>query len=322
MSRKLFLVLAVAVLLLSGCGSGKGRTASVPQTRIFPAGPAVPSVISDQGEILEWTVMHFWDSFTDVSQKYHCDSSIINGVRSEEMNNVLAGYLQMLERCPVETAQKAISNLFDKAEASEAADTTANVFEYITAGISNYLYDPNSFLRNEDIYLPFVKKLASSEYVAKDKRESYAYDARMCSLNRFGTVAADFRFTLTNGKAMMLHGIKADWTLLFFSNPGCSACEEIDRAFNGNAKVSALIKSGKLAIANIYIDEEIDKWLGYCSSYPSEWYNGYDQDYVIRKDLLYNVRAIPSLYVLDSEKRVVMKDVPVEKVLSFLEYIQ
>ena len=45
------------------------------------------------------------------------------------------------------------------------------------------------------------------------------------------------------------------------------------------------------------------------------------QDYTIRKDLTYNVRAIPSLYVLDKDKKVVMKDAPVEKVIPYLENI-
>ena len=44
-------------------------------------------------------------------------------------------------------------------------------------------------------------------------------------------------------------------------------------------------------------------------------YNGYDPDYAIRTDRLYDVRAIPSLYLLDSEKTVLMKDAPTEKVL-------
>ena len=52
--------------------------------------------------------------------------------------------------------------------------------------------------------------------------------------------------------------------------------------------------------------------------YPEEWYNGFDPDSVIRTDVLYNVRAIPSLYILDKDKTVVMKDAVTEKVMSFI----
>ena len=37
--------------------------------------------------------------------------------------------------------------------------------------------------------------------------------------------------------------------------------------------------------------------------------------------MLYNVRAIPSLYILDKDKRVIMKDAPETKVLAFLKWL-
>ena len=52
--------------------------------------------------------------------------------------------------------------------------------------------------------------------------------------------------------------------------------------------------------------------------YPEEWYNGFDPDLVIRTDHLYNVRAIPSLYLLDAEKRVILKDAHDDKVFSVI----
>ena len=52
--------------------------------------------------------------------------------------------------------------------------------------------------------------------------------------------------------------------------------------------------------------------------YPDEWYNGYDPNLVIRNDMLYNIRAIPSLYLLDEDKRVILKDAPQETVFAWL----
>jgi hypothetical protein len=52
--------------------------------------------------------------------------------------------------------------------------------------------------------------------------------------------------------------------------------------------------------------------------YPDRWYNGFDPDLAIRGESLYNVRAIPSLYLLDKEKVVLMKDAPEKKVFDYL----
>ena len=69
---------------------------------------------------------------------------------------------------------------------------------------------------------------------------------------------------------------------------------------------------------NVYIDEDVPAWYRYRKEYPEDWYNGYDPDLAVRSDMLYNVRAIPSLYILDKDKNVIMKDAPEGKVLAFI----
>ena len=56
-------------------------------------------------------------------------------------------------------------------------------------------------------------------------------------------------------------------------------------------------------------------------NYPSSWINGYDYTFKLRSSGTYDIRAIPSLYLLDSRKRVLMKDAPTETVLSYLDKI-
>ena len=68
---------------------------------------------------------------------------------------------------------------------------------------------------------------------------------------------------------------------------------------------------------NIYPDEDLQAWYDYLDNYPKDWICGYDPDQVIRSDTRYWLRAIPSLYLLDDEKRVVLKDAPPEKVLVY-----
>ena len=78
------------------------------------------------------------------------------------------------------------------------------------------------------------------------------------------------------------------------------------------------ISSGQIAVLNIYIDEDIQGWLDYMPIYPESWYSGYDSEHMVRGDELYNVRAIPSLYLLDENKTVLLKDVPVERLINNL----
>ena len=217
-------------------------------------------------------------------------------------------------------AVKAVNRLFDRASACEKKDTSSNVFESMTAIVERYLYDPNSPMRNEDFYAPYVSRLAGSELVDEAMRGAYEYDAKMCALNKVGTKAADFRFSDVKGKTYRLYDIDSDFVVLFFSNPGCTACMDIINTLKSSPQVAEGLATGRLAVLNIYIDEDLEGWRKYMPVYPQEWYNGFDPDFVIRTDVLYNVRAIPSLYLLDKDKKVIMKDAPEGRLFEWLDY--
>ena len=100
--------------------------------------------------------------------------------------------------------------------------------------------------------------------------------------------------------------------------PGCPACHDIVERIRALPNVEKAIEEGRLAVVNVYIDQEVAKWLELSGEYPDSWVCGYDHNYLIRSDVLYNVRAIPSLYLLDADKKVLLKDTPQENVLGFL----
>ena len=314
-------LIMLCALITVGCKGCRGSKEAAFRPHHFPSMPVPPAVITEPREKTEYVASNYWDEF--LAKSYPCDSGLVNGVSADEVEKALGTYVTLLERsCPIDFGRKAMADFFDKVERFEAADTSSNVFEFFEEMVPKYLYDPNSPVRNEDLYLPFVSRLAASEYVDPDMKPAYDHDSRMCSLNMIGSPAADFIFTDLSGRRHTLYGIKAETTLLFFTNPGCPACKEIMESLTSDGKIAALVASGRLAVANIYIDNELDRWREYASVYPKDWYNGYDQSYIIRSDVTYCVRAIPSLYVLDSEKKVIMKDAPVEVVVPYLDNLK
>ena len=171
-----------------------------------------------------------------------------------------------------------------------------------------YLYDPNSPYRDEDIY----GRLAA--HCGGD----LAAEARLCAMNERGCVAADFAYEDARGRRHTLHETAAPWTVLFFSNPGCAACKEIIDALGSDPKVSYAIETGLVAVVNIYIDEDLEAWRDYLPNYPKSWHCGFDPLFTLRDDNKYHIRAIPSVYLLDSEKKVILKDAPTPRLLNTL----
>lgn len=313
--RNKFLIL-LAVFCAAGCVNN--RKAEQFTALPFPDVKA-PAMMQDRQEIAGFLAEHWWDGLTDSQRSYPCDSSLVSGVKRGDVEQKFANWTQLLDAVGYNHAVKSVERLFDRAVACERKDTASNVFEAMTEIVQKYLYDPNSPMRNEDFYGPYVERLSQCELVDEGMRQAYAFDAKMCALNRTGTKAADFRFADRTGRIRRLYDVKAENIILFFSNPGCTACMDIINTLKSIPAVAHGVASGRLAVLNIYIDEDLKAWKEYMPVYPEDWYNGYDPDYVIRTDVLYNVRAIPSLYLLDKDKTVIMKDAPETRLFDWLE---
>ena len=54
---------------------------------------------------------------------------------------------------------------------------------------------------------------------------------------------------------------------------------------------------------------------------PSKWINGYDKELTVRNRELYDLKAMPTLYLLDKDKKVLLKDAPVEQVEQYLAQV-
>ena len=308
-------LIIIAASIICACGQNKKVEKFVPVP--FPAA-TIPGMITDQNEAVEYLSLHYWDGITETERTYPSDSLTVSGVRMSDVEQKFADWTSVLSMATPQVVEKSVARLYDRALACERKNPSSNVFETFCDLTYKYLYDPNSPMRNEDIYYHFVKRLASYEGISLEMRDKYAYDAKMCSLNKVGTVAADFRFADKTGKIRTLHSIEAPVTLLFFSNPGCTMCYDIIQTLSGSEAISERIAAGQLAVLNIYIDEDLEGWRSYMSIYPENWYNGFDPDLVIRTENLYNVRAIPSLYLLDENKKVLFKDVPEQTLFRVL----
>ncbi|MBO4446841.1 MAG: DUF5106 domain-containing protein [Bacteroidales bacterium] len=313
------LIAGILVLLAFFACTGRGGEESAAALRPFPYQQVPPALIDPAGRS-EWMAEHYWDAYFSGSGL--CDSSALLGVLSDDLAQAMANFCAVLDACPLSVTDKAVGKMFTKMEAKHASDTTLNIFVRFSELATLYFYDPNSPLRDEDYYLPYVKRLCESPWTPQDMLGAYRFEAQTCSLNRRGQKAPDFRFKTREGKILHLYGTRADYTILFFSNPGCGACGEIVEQLKSLPYLEGDIAAGKLAVLNIYIDEDLAAWRAHTGDYPSSWQSGYDPSGVIRSNRLYFVRAIPSLYLLDSEKRIVMKDAPTEKLTTYLNNLK
>lgn len=286
-------LLAVALVTVS-CGGGRtAKPAAAPAApRVFL--PAIPPARLAPEKRAEWMKLHYWDRF-DFS-----DTLFIAEVDTAQMVKAYARYIKLLSDTPADGAP--MDSLMRRASASRPM---LDYFAWLGAEV---LHDPNSPLRNDEFYIPVLRALLAAPWYDEYERLAPACDLKTAMQNRLGERANDLRYTLASGATGHLYGIRAEYVLLFINNPGCPMCREIREAIMASPMLTEMIERGRLKVLALYPDEDLTEWHAYRDRIPASWINGYDAGCVVRATDSYNLAAIPSLYLLDSDKRVLVKD--------------
>lgn len=182
-----------------------------------------------------------------------------------------------------------------------------------------HLADPNSPLRNEECYIPFLEYAIKEGKIDEAYKERYSFQLRNALKNRVGTIANDFTYITREGTTGTLKSIKANYTLIYFNNPDCHDCKRVYNILAGDSPTLAhLVARGELAILALYPDESLTSWNKNKGIYPYNWIVArYARDIDRER---YNIPAIPSTYLLDKNKKVIYKDAIIEAVESYLRH--
>jgi len=266
-----------------------------------------PFYINSEQKAYTYVALNYWQGYCDSTKTFSKDTNYIGGITKNDFNRAFTQYINILNSIPPKMAFQAQLNTCKLLSNLKTEDSISRVWEYYFTLSEQTIYNVSSNTRNEELYLP-VLETAIKFTKNKTLKESYKIDLADVSKNRLGEKAINFKFTTKNGMTKSLIAVRTDYTLVFFSNPECSSCKQIIEYFHSSDIINSLIASKKLSFLNIYIDENLDYWFKYMSIYPKNWVNAYNPNQVIKLNKLYNIRAIPTIYLLDKEKRVIMKD--------------
>lgn len=275
----------------------------------FPL-PEVPLLIAGSQEGAIYLSKHFWDLFP------FTDKKLISQPDITEQGFV--DYIQLLNDIPYDHVESSINIMLNKAKTEPA------MYNHFASLFEKYLYDPNSPFRNDEIYIPVVENIVQSDIIPETELLRYKFQQEMILKNRVGTKAADFVYTLANGNKNRMHSLQSNYLLLFFTNPDCPTCavvtEELSnskvlaRTFSLNTPTSTPI----LSVLSIYPDSNIDEWRKALPKLPQKnWVNAYDDGTVLTNKRLYDIKAIPTLYLLDKDKKVILKDTSLEAIEDY-----
>lgn len=270
--------------------------------------PDVPATLKSPEERLHYVVRHYWDNFD------FRDTAYIH--LPEVTEQALVNYIDLLGRVPTAETDICLTMLL------KAASVEPMMQDYLYRTLRHYLYEPNSPFLNDVLYEPVVRYMSADKNVDLATRSRAEYEWKMVRKNRVGTVANDFTYTLADGNSARLSRLRNLYTLLLFYEPDCESCIETIARIKSSPLLQRADMKGVLTILAVYPEEEIGKWRKYGRQLPNDWINVYDASMAIITNDLYDLRAMPTLYLLDTQKKVLLKDTSMEQVEEFFSSMQ
>lgn len=271
---------------------------SVRVTKEFPF-PEIPPLYTTQEGKANYLFAHLWDNFdfadtTLTGDRELCERGFLNQLNL---------YLQV----PIEkaSAEAGIRALCEKMEPHEQA---RRVFMDM---IDTYLYDANSPYYNEELYLVYLRRMLESRMLDDARKSTLAFRLHLVERNMPGTRATDFVYFSPDGRrhTLLQTAVKGERLLLFFYDADCPNCRRTLARMKQDDQLSQAVADGRLTVLAIYAEEDQERWKSTLSSLPEGWLVGSDR-YVVQEQALYDLKALPSLYLLDAAKNVLVKDRP------------
>jgi hypothetical protein len=270
--------------------------------------PEIPKNLDTPEKKAEFIIKNYWQNFN------FADTTLVH--RPQITEQAFADYVNVLRQVPLGLAGDGVEIMMKKADANKV------MFVCFATLCEKYLYDPNSPVRNEELYLRVLENILATKSLDDIHKERYKHQYKIALRNRVGHKATDLSYTLFSGKRGNLYSIKADFTLIYFNNPECNDCGVVMDNLAHSAVINDLLNKGKLKLLAFYPDEDLTIWKKHLQNYSSLWINGHDSKGEIVKDKeIYDLKAIPSLYLLDAQKNVLLKDARFEEVEGYLKSI-
>ncbi|MDR1951854.1 MAG: DUF5106 domain-containing protein [Bacteroidales bacterium] len=247
----------------------------------------------------------FWDGFSFPDTM---------SLHNPQFRGAVQRYLQAISLADLPTIQRSLVETIKK------ADTNERMWRYFIEVFDFYLNDALSEMREERWIVPVWQQMLQSKWTTFSDNAKLNFFLEMAAKNPVGSIATDLDFVDIQGRKGKLSEIDAELLLVYFYIPGCPQCKMTIEWIESDTAYQDIHKAGILQALAFYPEKDMAIFRGYRNTVPSTWINSREPDdrSQLEEEGLYQMRGAPTIYLLDRNKNVILKDARMD--LLFKEF--
>lgn len=266
--------------------------------------PSIPDTIREAGMRADYATAHFWEQFD------YNDTTLL---RQDYAEQAAADFLGLLAHASTEGQHAALSRWLKGMAQYEKAS------QYFTDVALRYLGSGQSPLHSPTLYALLLQHLDEEPAINEAIRSQARFQLELMAKNSVGQVAADFGFETRDGQHQRLSTTATDrLTLLLLFDPDCEHCRDLLFRLRHSSAINTAIADGRLTLLAVNTTDDEAAWQQAKEELPQSWLIANDRGIITEKSL-YDLNMLPILYLLASDKRVMLKNASIHQVMEALK---
>jgi thiol-disulfide isomerase/thioredoxin len=272
----------------------------------IPEAPKLANGKTDSVWVFNYYKAHYWDDYN------FADSRIMNTPFLEPR---LERYIKNLVVQTPDSLIKDADKLVARTEAN--SDMKSFVVWYIT----NQYENPKT-VGTEALWVHMAEKYYLSGQMGIGDETKKRISEKVATLKPLLVDKTFPALSLTDpdGKKVSPQTLAANYTVLFFYAPTCGHCKE------ASPKLKEFYLKNKdkgIQVMAISIEHDMNEWKSFINKYQLDGLvNGFDALKQIDFNRKFDVVTTPTVYILDKNKKIIARKMPVEQLDDFMKYYQ
>lgn len=200
-----------------------------------------------------------------------------------------------------------------------------DAFKFFCTHFLNY-YAKAEYIGQDAVYvylaLNYYNKPGMTPWVDKAQIDKIVENARNIEPTLLGKTAMNFELQTKDNRKVSLYDIKSEYTVLVFWAPDCGHCQK-EMPYVINFWEKWRLKGVELiSICNRYTPEKVGECWKFVEERPGmKFTTGVDMYMRSNTQANYWVKSTPMIYILDKDKKIVMKKIQAEKLEEIMNEI-